>query len=37
MKKKQKQKQIVVSNAAVQGRDHGKNLNPHPMIPFLKK
>ena len=27
---------IVVSNATVHGMDHGKNLNPHPVIHFLK-
>ena len=27
----------VAYNAAIQDRDHGKNLNPHPVIPFLKK
>ena len=25
-----------MSNAVLQGRDHGKNLNPHPVIHFLK-
>ena len=27
----------VAYNATIQDRDHGKNLNPHPVITFLKK
>ena len=26
----------VVSKAATTDRNHGKNLNPYPMVPFLK-
>ena len=28
---------LLLINAATQDREHGKNLNPHPVIPFLLK